>query len=83
MAHEYSNPKRESDPYALPDIEVFHLPKGGGCAQYDGDGDALSPGYYWQACFPGCLPDGDPNGPFDTYAEALADARDGMGDDDD
>lgn len=32
-------------------------------------------GWYWQACFPGCLPDGDPMGPFDSYAAALADAR--------
>jgi hypothetical protein len=35
------------------------------------------PGWYWCPCFPGCLPDGDPNGPFATEAEALADAQDG------
>ena len=28
-------------------------------------------GYYWQACFPGCLPDGDAIGPFDTEKEAI------------
>ena len=33
------------------------------------------PGWFWQACFPGCLPDSEPNGPFATRAEALADAR--------
>ena len=32
-------------------------------------------GWYWWSCFPGCLPDGDPCGPFDTSAEAYHDAR--------
>jgi len=31
-------------------------------------------GWYWQACFPGCLPDGDPMGPFKTELDAMADA---------
>ena len=31
-------------------------------------------GYYWHACFPGCLPDGEAMGPFETEAEAIADA---------
>ena len=31
--------------------------------------------YYWY-CFPGCLPDSDPIGPFDTEEEAIEDARD-------
>ncbi len=35
----------------------------------------ITGGWYWWACFPGCLPDCDPVGPFDTEAEALADAR--------
>lgn len=35
----------------------------------------ITGGWFWQACFPGCLPDGEPNGPFKTYAEALADAQ--------
>lgn len=39
------------------------------------DGENLPAGWYWWACFPGCLPDGDPVGPFDTEEEALADAR--------
>ena len=33
------------------------------------------PGWYWQACFPGCLPDGEPCGPFTTEADAISDAR--------
>lgn len=32
-------------------------------------------GWFWWACFPGCLPDGQPTGPFDTYQEALNDAQ--------
>lgn len=32
-------------------------------------------GWYWQACFPGCLPDDDAIGPFDSYEAAVMDAR--------
>lgn len=31
-------------------------------------------GWYWHACFPGCLPDGDASGPFDTSQDAYNDA---------
>jgi len=31
-------------------------------------------GHYWQSCFPGCLPDSDPVGPFTTASDAIADA---------
>lgn len=50
-------------------FEVFHISK---AEVYGG----LEDGWYWQAGFPGCLPDGDPNGPFATEAEAIADAND-------
>ena len=43
------------------------------CGSTDIGGD-LEPGWYWQACFPGCLPDGEPEGPFLTEYAALADA---------
>jgi hypothetical protein len=59
MTMYYSNPERESDPHALPDLEVFQLPG--------------KKGWYWWVCFPGCLPDSEPQGPFDTEKEALAD----------
>lgn len=42
---------------------------------YDEGGEQLKRGWYWWACFPGCLPDGEPNGPFDTREAALADAE--------
>jgi hypothetical protein len=32
-------------------------------------------GWYWWACFPGCLPDGEPSGPFATEQEAIDDAQ--------
>lgn len=31
-------------------------------------------GWYWWACFPGCMPDGEPSGPFATSRDALQDA---------
>jgi len=65
----YSDPTRENDPHALPDLEVWHS----GDPQTDSDLDG--PGWYYWFCFPGCLPDGDPIGPFATQAAALADAR--------
>lgn len=38
------------------------------------DAQAELTGWYWAACFPGCLPDSDPIGPFETYELALDDA---------
>jgi len=100
----YSNPNRETDPHALPDIEVFEL-TAHEVAGMDEDEvwefskrhefrlasmnskvresmlDAMveelgiEGGWYWQACFPGCLPDSDPVGPFTSYSEALTDAQ--------
>lgn len=113
----YSDPRRESDPYALPDLETFQSLYCDDCPECgwsglvddsDGTGDAqggyatcpechyrFSPEdlgdrldgngtpyrwFYW-SCFPGCPPDSDPIGPFETEAEALADAREGYDDD--
>lgn len=62
-------------------FEVFHFdPASEGVdaeAWKDGDGELLPAGYYWWACFPGCIPDGEPVGPFDTEEEAMADAMEG------
>ena len=72
-----SNSDRENDEHALPDVEVYFLSTSAilVCDMRDEDGDFLREGWYWQAGFPGCLPDGEPNGPFATQADALADAR--------
>lgn len=106
----YSDPKRESDPHSLPDVEVFQVranrklrkdfdytcecgysvclscerayypmemesddpPTSECCSAF-----LLTPGYYYWYCFPGCLPDSDPVGPFGSYEEALEDAQEG------
>lgn len=44
--------------------------------EYSDDNEDFFPsGWYWHACFPGCLPDGEPNGPFATEQGAIDDAR--------
>ena len=77
----YSDPKRENEATALPDIEVWqHTTFEGDESNHPADNGPDCDGWYWQACFPGCLPDSDPSGPFETEAEALADAREGLED---
>jgi len=89
MSQYYSNPERETDKYALPNVEVFYLDAADIRQQWldngfgaDADeqelhdaGIPVSPGWYWWLCFPGCLPDSDPYGPFPTEQDALEDAR--------
>ena len=43
----------------------------GGACWEDGEG------WYYQSCFPGCLPDGDAFGPYDTEEDAFAAAEEG------
>lgn len=79
----YSDVTREDDPYSLPDIEVFQgVDYCHGCDCDCECSDRCShlehDKWYWWACFPGCLPDSEPFGPFETEAEALADAREGV-----
>jgi len=68
----YTDPSRESDPHALPDAEVFHANDWNG---YQEEGAELEPGFYWWSCFPGCIPDSDVIGPFETEDEAISDAQ--------
>lgn len=37
--------------------------------------EPLDAGWYWVAQFPGCMPDGEPSGPFDTSKQAYDDAQ--------
>ena len=69
MSMHYSDPSRESDPHAVRDIEVFYVSEPDAAEQFS------EPGWFWWACFPGCLPDGEPIGPFDSEEDALADVR--------
>ena len=66
----YSNPARETDPHALPDLEIFHL-----TAKDAAEMDFEEGGWFYWYCFPGCIPDSEPIGPFTTSAEALDNAR--------
>ena len=90
MSQHYSDPTRETDPHALPDVETFfhqhakrelcalnagHKADLYGECIVDGDGDCGGTGWYWWTCLPGCLPDSEPMGPFGTEAEAIEDAR--------
>ena len=90
MSYEYSRPSRIDDPFALPDVEVFRVATadaGHDCPLCCPDSlDDDNPhtdhvGWFWQACFPGCLPDSEPYGPFESREAALADAREGFDDD--
>lgn len=59
-------------------VEIFHINE----QQCDREIDPFSvgwsgPGWYWWSCSPGCIPDGEAYGPFNTKREC---AIDGMGD---
>ncbi len=80
MTQFYFDPEREHEPHSLPDAEVFYVSETE--AEYNRQnsdhGDEYTcyqAGWYYWACFPGCLPDGDPIGPFDSESEAMADAQ--------
>jgi hypothetical protein len=104
MSQAYSNPDRESDPHALPDLELFEL-----TAREIAEGDDnllyeyikrhefrlagmnrrvrdrmidvmieeqhITGGWFYWYCFPGCMPDSEPMGPYPTRDEALKAAR--------
>ena len=61
-------------------IEVFQVPEDYQPEREGEPGSVVDSGWYWWSCCPGCLPDGEPSGPFDTYREALLDAVDGLED---
>jgi hypothetical protein len=67
----YSDPSREKDPHALPNVEVFYI-----AHTEVADNGGLEKGWYYWFCFPGCMPDSEANGPFDSQEEALKAMRD-------
>jgi len=87
MSHHYSDPSRENDPHALPDVEVcfgrvcLYCGAFGetgpecSCATEHAGMVAIKAGWIYAFGFPGCLWDSDPVGPFETEAEALEAAR--------
>ena len=76
----YSDPSRESDPYTLPDVEVFYRDESENTADTvfwnEWDDEPFGSGYYFWFCFPGCMPDSSPFGPYATEAEAIEAAQD-------
>ena len=65
-------------------FEVFEMDEQDCRARFEEDLDndpdscdvvEYKPGFYWWACFPGCMPDGDPVGPFSSEDEAVKDAQ--------
>ncbi len=81
MSAHYLNPSRSADPWSLPNVSIMWLLSDEApCYECDEEEcdhrTADLAGYYWSICFPGCLPDSDWSGPFETEEEALANARD-------
>lgn len=77
MTQYYSDPSRADDKWSLPDVEVFYADAGD--LEWEGQEEPSEAGWYWWTCLPGCMPDSDPFGPFETEEEALADARESYG----
>lgn len=77
----YTDEEREESTWALPNVEVFYLSEGD-AADFWGQNDLVNAdnmpeaGWYFWFCFPGCLPDSDPFGPFATEDAAIEAARD-------
>ena len=55
-------------------LETFHSARTGPDSGHWVSGETVEPGWYWWPCFPGCLPDGDAVGPFQTERDAVIDA---------
>jgi hypothetical protein len=73
-----SDDNTNNDPDFLPDgVEIFHRSEVENQVDgwVDSDGGTLGEGWYWWSCFPGCLPDSDPFGPFKTEREAIDDFK--------
>ncbi len=78
MSQFYSDPSRETDTYALPDCEVFYVKAGE--LTWGHFQEPCEAGWYFWFCFPGCMPDSDPSGPYKTEAEAIKAAREQVSD---
>jgi hypothetical protein len=80
--HYLSHDERDRSAWSLPTLLVEHQTHADALAALDddartraeADGDDLA-GFYWCVCVPGCLPDSDTFGPYQTEAEAVHEAR--------
>jgi hypothetical protein len=67
-----------ADPDFIPSgIEVFYRSRGENRRDgwTDSDGQPLGAGWFWWSCFPSCIPDSDPIGPFGSEREAIDDCK--------
>ena len=78
--HQFKDPdcdcetcKCDDQPGEWGSFEVFYE---SACDVPSAEGGILetAAGWYWWACFPGCLPDGEASGPFETAEAAYNDA---------
>jgi len=79
MTRFYSDPSREDDKWSLPNCEVFYVEAGewsyNDAGERGDEGEPCDAGWYYWFCFPGCMPDSDPIGPFETEEDAIEAAR--------
>lgn len=71
--HQFHN----EDGEAYGSFEVFYDDAddaGLGPRNFNADGTPVELGWYWWPCQPGCLPEGEATGPFDTSTHAWIDA---------
>jgi hypothetical protein len=69
----YSDPERENDAWALPDVEVFYAWEGE--LEWEGQEEPSEEGWYYWFCCPVACQTAIHIGPFETEAEAINDAR--------
>ena len=77
MSEHYSDPARADEQYALPNIEVFYLSQDeiDDLSRDSEETELHEQGWYFWSCFPGCLPDSDPAGPYASEQLAIDAAR--------
>lgn len=67
----YSDPAMADNKWSLPDVAVFYSDEMGE------DGEKLS-GWFYQYGLPGCMPDSDPFGPYESAFVAESAMRDSL-----
>jgi hypothetical protein len=73
MTHKGFHPFIDADGEKIGSFEVFEVSPNHPFAS-DPDNEPFEHGWYWWPCYPGCLPDSMPWGPFKSAKEAYDDA---------
>jgi hypothetical protein len=69
------HPFKHDDGRTYGSFEVFYIDVDEVSQYRDEEDQPREPGWYWWACFPGCLPDSEPVGPFSSEEEAVRDVN--------